>query len=103
MTALKYSVSHAKTLADRLDNHAETIEKIGKRHAAYAYPLAVTDLRGVARLLREISDAFGHMAEALESIESEMRAGLGSSYGETREQVRRAARIARKLREGNDA
>lgn len=27
---------------------------------------------------------------ALQQVESEMRAGLGSSYGETREQVRRA-------------
>lgn len=30
------------------------------------------------------------MGEAMEQIEAEMKAGLGSSYGETREQVRRA-------------
>lgn len=34
------------------------------------------------------------MLAVLQQIESEMRAGLGSSYGETREQVRRAIRRA---------
>jgi len=36
------------------------------------------------------SPALTAAREALEAITSEMAAGLGSSYGETREQVRRA-------------
>lgn len=39
-----------------------------------------------ARLIAAAPD----MLAALKQIESEMRAGLGSSYGETREAVRRA-------------
>lgn len=43
-----------------------------------------------ARLISAAPD----MLAALKQIESEMRVGLGSSYGETREQVRRAIKKA---------
>lgn len=43
-----------------------------------------------ARLISAAPD----MLAVLKQIESEMRAGLGSSYGETREQVRRAIKKA---------
>lgn len=36
------------------------------------------------------ADIAEQMASVLKAIRSEMNAGLGSSYGETREQVRRA-------------
>lgn len=44
--------------------------------------------------------AFAEMLTALRQVEAEMRVGLGSSYGETREQVRRA--IASAERCGNE-
>lgn len=39
--------------------------------------------------------AHDHMVATLEQIEREMQAGFGSSFGETREQVRRALKAAR--------
>lgn len=46
-----------------------------------------------ARGLVALADASAQMLAALKQVEAEMRAGLGSSFGETREQVRRAIRL----------
>lgn len=55
--------------------------------------------KAIENFVREQKDtpAFSAMRDVLEQIEGEMNSGLGSSYGETREQVRRALALARKF------
>jgi hypothetical protein len=56
----------------------------------FGHEQALEDVGDAVSVLKQSAKAAPDMLAALKQIEGEMRAGLGSSYGETREQVRRA-------------
>lgn len=56
----------------------------------FGHKEALEDVADAVSVLKQSTKAAPDMLAVLKQIEGEMRAGLGSSYGETREQVRRA-------------
>ena len=72
------------------DNNGEVIAAVAEFNENGALHVRFPNARDNARLIA----AAPNMLAALQQVEREMQAGFGSSFGETREQVRRAIAAA---------
>ena len=72
------------------DNEGDVIAAVAEFNEDGSLHVRFPNSRYNARLIAAAPD----MLAALQQVESEMQAGFGSSFGETREQVRRAIAAA---------